>query len=126
MNSITNLITDAKDERLGWLMVAFRSPETVVIHKEDREWVALILDSLRALTAERDALENDLRLNAAMLAKQTDLAREAETERDALREKYENPEPGLLIAEISCPSCGRPLRVEHGDDEGEIGVLTND
>ena len=36
------------------------------------------------------------------------------------------PEPGELIAEISCPSCGRALRVEHGDDEGEIGVLTND
>lgn len=33
-------------------------------------------------------------------------------------------EPGQLIAEIGCPACGAELRVEHGDDEGEIGVLT--
>jgi hypothetical protein len=63
-------------------------------------------------------LEKNVALRADLVA--------ALAESDALKKKYENPEPGQLIAEISCPSCGRELRVEHGDDEGEIGVLTND
>jgi hypothetical protein len=34
------------------------------------------------------------------------------------------PEPGEFIADVTCPHCGAELRVEHGDDEGEIGVIT--
>jgi hypothetical protein len=67
---------------------------------------------------------HDIRISEHQILR--DSLRAMIAERDALREKYETPEPGQLIAEISCPSCGRPLRVEHGDDEGEIGVLTND
>ena len=43
-----------------------------------------LIERVAALTAERDRLAKDLRLNAEMLAKQTDLARQAETERDRL------------------------------------------
>lgn len=32
-------------------------------------------------------------------------------------------EPGQLIAKVDCPCCGAALTVEHGDDEGEIGVI---
>jgi hypothetical protein len=46
------LITSLKDERLGRKMVAFASPETVVIHHEDAEWVAIMRDSLRAALRE--------------------------------------------------------------------------
>lgn len=38
----------------------------------------------------------------------------------------DGPEPGELIAEVNCPICGAGLTVEHGDDEGEIGVLASD
>ena len=43
-----DLITKADDERLNRKMLAFASPETVVIHYDDAGWVALILESLRA------------------------------------------------------------------------------
>ncbi len=36
----------------------------------------------------------------------------------------EGHEPGERIADIRCPACGAELRVEYGDDEGEIGVIT--
>lgn len=33
------------------------------------------------------------------------------------------PEPGQPIARGTCPCCGACLRVEHGDDDGEIVFL---
>ena len=33
--------------------------------------------------------------------------------------------PGDLIANIHCPECGVKIRVEHGDDPGEVGAISN-
>ena len=59
------------------------------------EWDRLSLDNFTlsqtviARIAERDAALADLKLNAALLAKQTDLAREAENQRDAALSRAE-------------------------------------
>lgn len=37
--------------------------------------------------------------------------------------KEHHPCPGDLITESLCPCCGASLRVEYGDDEGEIGII---
>ena len=31
--------------------------------------------------------------------------------------------PGVLIANVTCPSCGSGLKIEHGDDEGEVVTI---
>ncbi|MFA6064007.1 MAG: hypothetical protein WC736_15570 [Gallionella sp.] len=51
------LITDLKDERLNREMIAFATPETVVIHHDDAEWVALMRDSLRAALSRATVAE---------------------------------------------------------------------
>ena len=38
-------------------------------------------------------------------------------------DEREEPEPGQLIAKITCPSCGVPVTIEHGDDENEVVAL---
>jgi hypothetical protein len=38
--------------------------------------------------------------------------------------QHDMPEPGQLIAIVHCPCCGAKLKIQHGDDEGEIGALT--
>jgi len=35
----------------------------------------------------------------------------------------EFPEPGEHIADVGCPCCGERIRIQYGDDPGEIGAL---
>lgn len=55
---------------------------SLVAHAERQ--VRELLAHARAMEAQRDALKADLAANAAMLARQCDLAREAEAQRDEL------------------------------------------
>jgi hypothetical protein len=53
----------------------------------------------------------------------TAIPRECIKTRETKHQDEDEHEPGELIAEVHCPCCGAELRVEYGDDEGEIGVV---
>lgn len=77
---------DAERERDEWR----EKYESALTLADD--WMGRAETAEATLRAERDSLQTDLKLNASMLARQTDEARQAEIERDAAVRRAEQAE----------------------------------
>lgn len=82
---------------------------------------ATMVDALRGLLS---SVPEDVDPRLGYIILQVD-REDHQAARDALAGQPEaNPEPGQPIGRVSCPSCGASLQIEHGDDPGEIAIIS--
>ncbi|MFH1689728.1 MAG: hypothetical protein ABIE42_05755 [Candidatus Eisenbacteria bacterium] len=92
--------------------------------RHERRTVEALFDEIRRLLYERGEAREDLKHNAAILARQTDLAREAEHERDEVRRELFNTRAALGIEQVRAGKLDNLLvRLEDAEECADLGYM---
>lgn len=106
-------------------------PETSLIEQDeygadildDGDWIRndLTIEGLDGENEIVDMTDEDEKLYCALRNNAKEII--AELIRTRTESESHEHEPGEIIADVGCAACGKTIRIQYGDDPGEIGSL---